>query len=457
MAVLPNPLAELRQKLGQHFNLSELRNLSHDLKIEYENFPNNKDEFVLELVDYCKRRDLLETLTNRCEELRPQVSWKIDNENQGIKQRGKIMFENIPLPGGCSIRNLTIFFSVVIVLGVGIVIGTSLIDNDPQEVVASITPVSSFDYPVRVQAEGSNEYLSGARVTIEVRDDNIAPKIDFTDSNGFARIFIDSTRAGKPGRLIIEATGFDTYTQNIDLTVGDLPSIIHLRPNNITPTDFPSSTPTSTETITLTPLPPDTPMSTPSLTPSLTATETPSLTPTDPPTPTNTYTPIPPKVIANFDSCSGINNLGGAMGAAFVDSNFLAETFVPDNSTDCVARLEYRIDYWAAFWMNLQSTNFSPYTALSFKVRVDLANGATPRLKVELKRANGTEVEVYRNLTLTNGWNTITINFADFQSIDYANQLSSLAQMEELVFTLESFGSHSEGIVYIEDVWLIQR
>ncbi|MCA9976798.1 MAG: hypothetical protein KC413_13650, partial [Anaerolineales bacterium] len=367
MAVLLNPLAELRQKLSEHFNLSELRNLSHDLNIGHENFPENKEEFVRELVDHCKRHDLLETLISRCEKLRPHVSWKAYSGSQNFKQRRKIILENIPLPGGCSIRNLTILFAIVIIFTVGIITGSSLINNYPKTTVAAITPITSFDYSIRVQAAGSGENLSGARVTIEVRDENIAPKIELTDSNGLARIFIDSSRAGKPGRLIVEATEFNTYTQNIDLAVGNLPSIIQLVSNKITPTDFPSATQISTETITSTPVPLDTPTLTPSLIPTNTSTWTPSPTPTDPPTSTSTNTPIAPNIIANFDSCSGINNVGGTMGAAFTDSNFLVETFIPDNSTDCVARLEYRIDYWAAFWIKLQGANFSPHTALSFK------------------------------------------------------------------------------------------
>jgi hypothetical protein len=70
--------------------------------------------------------------------------------------------------------------------------------------------------------------------------------------------------------------------------------------------------PTPTPTITFTPSP------TPTLTPIPTLTSMPTLTP--PPTLTPTPTPTP-LVVADFNSCTNINNLGGEMGAAYDVSN----------------------------------------------------------------------------------------------------------------------------------------
>jgi hypothetical protein len=87
---------------------------------------------------------------------------------------------------------------------------------------------TSFDYQVRVQERDTGEYILNAEVTIEVSGK--APLDGITDSNGLARIFISSSHAGKPGMLIVEATGYKRHTQNIDLTVGTLPDVVQLEP-----------------------------------------------------------------------------------------------------------------------------------------------------------------------------------------------------------------------------------
>jgi hypothetical protein len=87
---------------------------------------------------------------------------------------------------------------------------------------------TSFDYQVRVQAKDTSEYIPNAKVTIEVSGQ--APLDGISDSNGLARIFISSSHAGKPGRLIVEAAGYKRHTQNIDLTVDTLPDVVQLEP-----------------------------------------------------------------------------------------------------------------------------------------------------------------------------------------------------------------------------------
>jgi hypothetical protein len=85
-----------------------------------------------------------------------------------------------------------------------------------------------FEYPVRVQAKGTGENISNAKVTIEVIGK--APLDEFTDANGFIRIFIGADRAGQPAKLIVEARGYKQYIQNIDLTQGNLPDVVQLEP-----------------------------------------------------------------------------------------------------------------------------------------------------------------------------------------------------------------------------------
>ena len=87
---------------------------------------------------------------------------------------------------------------------------------------------SPFSYQVRVQAEDTGEYLSDARVTIEVAEQ--APIDGMTDTHGLARIIIAPSHAGQPGFLIVEATGYQRHRQHIDLIEGTLPDSVVLEP-----------------------------------------------------------------------------------------------------------------------------------------------------------------------------------------------------------------------------------
>ncbi|MCB0211523.1 MAG: hypothetical protein KDJ52_19450 [Anaerolineae bacterium] len=151
----------------------------------------------------------------------------------------------------------------------------------------------SFPYLVRVQKDGTSSYVSGAKVTIEVADQ--APLDGVTDANGVTRIFLPRSYAGQPGRLLVEAIGYDPYRQEIDLTKGILPNTIPLRllsikpkptdDNGITndPPALAAETPTPTATLeppTLTPTPTYTPQPTPSPTNISLPTNTPLPTPT---------------------------------------------------------------------------------------------------------------------------------------------------------------------------------
>lgn len=88
------------------------------------------------------------------------------------------------------------------------------------------TPAASFDYLVRVQAKDTGEDVSNAEVTIEVGGQ--APLNTITDSNGIARIQIQGNYAGKPGVLLVEATGYERYRENMDLIKDALPDVVQL-------------------------------------------------------------------------------------------------------------------------------------------------------------------------------------------------------------------------------------
>ncbi len=66
----------LRQILTKKFNKSELKNLSFDLSVEYENLPGyTKQGKARELITYLERRDRVPELIQACQQLRPNASW----------------------------------------------------------------------------------------------------------------------------------------------------------------------------------------------------------------------------------------------------------------------------------------------------------------------------------------------------------------------------------------------
>jgi hypothetical protein len=85
---------------------------------------------------------------------------------------------------------------------------------------------TTFQYIVKVQDINTDESIFNAQVIIEVL--NRAPLYVHTDSNGFARVFIDENRIDEPGRLRVEAKGYEISEREIDLVQGRLPQKIHL-------------------------------------------------------------------------------------------------------------------------------------------------------------------------------------------------------------------------------------
>ena len=118
---------------------------------------------------------------------------------------------------------------------------------------------NSFSYPIRVQTSTGIE-IPNANVTIDVAQK--APLNDVTDSTGYARIFIDSAYISKPGKLIVDADGYERFVQNIDLIDGTLPDVIQMKiiPPTPTMTYTPSPQPTPTNTPQPTPAPTETPI-----------------------------------------------------------------------------------------------------------------------------------------------------------------------------------------------------
>ena len=87
----------------------------------------------------------------------------------------------------------------------------------------------TIDYQVRVVDSATGEVIEGAEVMIETG--SLAPVDAYSDTRGIARIFLESSRVGKPGRLIVKANGYETYLENMDIASDTLPDTIKLEAN----------------------------------------------------------------------------------------------------------------------------------------------------------------------------------------------------------------------------------
>ncbi len=101
----------------------------------------------------------------------------------------------------------------------------------PTPAVTGVSPTlapapSSFTYGVTVKDAATNQPIANANVRIEV--EGKAPLTEYADSNGFARIFIPAILAEHPGRLTVEAAGYEVDVRNIDLWPDRLPAEIRL-------------------------------------------------------------------------------------------------------------------------------------------------------------------------------------------------------------------------------------
>ena len=64
---------QLKDVLKDHFSLAELKELAYELKIDYEDFPSTKKDFVLEFIKFCQRHDRYETLVEKIRENRSDI------------------------------------------------------------------------------------------------------------------------------------------------------------------------------------------------------------------------------------------------------------------------------------------------------------------------------------------------------------------------------------------------
>jgi hypothetical protein len=174
------------------------------------------------------------------------------------------------------------------------------------------------------------------------------------------------------------------------------------------------------------------------------------------PEPASTRALLSESVITDFDSCTGITEQGGPMGAAYdlSSGDSLVESYVQGAGRGCIVRLEYDIVGWSAFWIQLQGADLSPYNQLVFDIKADPQEKIPRQLKIELKRAGGREVSILYISGITVDWQTMSVNLRDFGPTGYTDSLSSFTDMTELVFTLEANQSGRTGVIYLDNIAL---
>ena len=143
------------------------------------------------------------------------------------------------------------------------------------------------------------------------------------------------------------------------------------------------------------------------------------------------------------------------MGGAYNAPNQMLETYPEEPGRGCVARLEYHINAWSAFWMKLQGLDLSQNRRLIFDIRAD--EPVPWEIKIELKRfcENGEcgEISTYHlGGRITTNWQTVDLALKDFGSPGWAAPLSSYEDLEELVFTFEVGPAGTDGVVYLDDI-----
>jgi hypothetical protein len=159
-----------------------------------------------------------------------------------------------------------------------------------------------------------------------------------------------------------------------------------------------------------------------------------------------------PILVADFDSCSSTNNLGGAMGAAYNLPDRLVESYVQEPGRGCIARLEYHIVCWSAFWMKLEHLDLSQHNRLVFDIKANPQVGIPAEFKIELKRDGNNEISIIYVSGVTADWQTISVDLANFGPAGYGEPIEVFTDMEELVFTFEANHSGTHGVVYLDNI-----
>ncbi len=177
--------------------------------------------------------------------------------------------------------------------------------------------------------------------------------------------------------------------------------------------------------------------------------------------------PVPPKpevalpeavlVVADFDTGSKPNNIGGDFGSWGKDPNDPSQgcqdSFTSEEKygkEGYAIKLKYDVDSpnpaYNGFWMKLENIDVTPYNKLVLYIKGDTEAGYPQRVKVELKNANGEVGEAYLS-QISGTWAPVEIPLSSFKGIkDFSKMAEFNVVFEDTVATPKT------GIIYIDNL-----
>ena len=201
--------------ISEHFSIDELKSLAFRLHIKFDDLEGDtRGAKSLALVLYLERRNRIPELLRLIETERPFLADDLTS------------IQATPPPKSPKNWSLyIIIFAILLFLAVGWLIYKNpfSLDRQPAQM-----PASEGDYQVRVLDNVTDLPIENANVILQLG--GRAPITDLTDSNGYARIFIDGDLDGQPARLLIETNDYKNQEIDIDVSVDDLPKTIRLEP-----------------------------------------------------------------------------------------------------------------------------------------------------------------------------------------------------------------------------------
>ena len=94
-----NQQAMLRDLINDHFDNNDIRSLCFDLGIDFDNIPGEtKNQKIESLILKSQRASNLHRLLQRCQELRPKVSWSVMNVTTTSSVQSRTPYHNLPRP-----------------------------------------------------------------------------------------------------------------------------------------------------------------------------------------------------------------------------------------------------------------------------------------------------------------------------------------------------------------------
>lgn len=176
----------------------------------------------------------------------------------------------------------------------------------------------------------------------------------------------------------------------------------------------------------------------------------------------DTSSPSKVLIVADFNSGTKPNNIGGDFGSWIKDPNDpmqgAIESFDRVNrygNSGYALRLIYSVasknPAFGGLWMRLQDLDATRFDSLAFRVRGDAKMGYTTVFKVELKDAVDQSSHYYVR-GVTDQWQDIVIPLKDLQGI------ANFKRLKEFVIVFEdTTATAKQGVIYVDDIRFIKN